>query len=168
MSRLLLLPLFIFSFFTACATPSAKPPVRPAKSTPSSSAPVAAIRSVETTSYSHADDGIRYNAISTRLKTGPIYSAASDWSRYPLGTKFRVRENGRTYVIDDYGSALIGRDVIDLYTPSLREMRRWGRRKVTIDILSWGCYQKSYSIVKPRTRSPHVRRMVRSLETKVR
>lgn len=164
MSRLPLLPLLVFSLLTACSTPSAQPPVtKPAKNNT-----IQTTRRVETTSYSKAHDGIPRNALSTRLKTGPIYSAGADWSRFPVGTKFRVRENGRTYVVDDYGSALVGRDVIDLYTPSLREMRRWGRRKVTIDILAWGSYQKSYSILKHRTRASHVRRMVRSLEPKIR
>ncbi len=33
---------------------------------------------------------------------------------------------------------MVGKGPIDLFKPSLREMNRWGVRKVTIEILEWG------------------------------
>ena len=61
-----------------------------------------------------------------------------DWSRFPLGTRFRIVGTRKEYVIDDYGTALIGTNTIDLYKPSRLEMKRWGVRKVDIDIVHWG------------------------------
>ena len=42
------------------------------------------------------------------LQCGPIHSAAADWSRWPAGTIFRIRETGEIYRVDDYGWALAG------------------------------------------------------------
>jgi hypothetical protein len=74
-----------------------------------------------------------------------------------------MRETGRIYVIEDYGSALVGRKTIDLFMPSNGAMRRWGVRNVNIEILQWGSWAKSLEILKDRTRNSHVRRMVASL-----
>jgi len=65
-------------------------------------------------------------------------SAASDWSRFPLGTRFRIVDTKEEFIIDDYGTALIGTSTIDLYKPTKLEMKRWGVRNVDIDILQWG------------------------------
>jgi hypothetical protein len=65
-------------------------------------------------------------------------SAASDWSHFPLGTRFRIAETNEEYIIDDYGNALIGTDTIDLYKPSRLEMKKWGVRHVDIDIFGMG------------------------------
>src|SRR5438093_7532277 len=62
---------------------------------------------VRTTAYA-ACEGSSKNAIGSRLSSGQIKSAASDWSRFPLGTKFKVLSTGEIYQIDDYGTALIG------------------------------------------------------------
>lgn len=107
------------------------------------------------------------NAIGGRLKSGAVNSAASDWSRFPVGTKFRVVETGKVYVVDDYGSAMVGRDKVDLYMTDYRSVYRWGRRNVTLEVIEWGCHEKSLAILKPRTRAPHVRRMVQALQKKV-
>jgi hypothetical protein len=49
---------------------------------------------VRTTAYTHDEsDHIVYgvkNAIGTNLKFGNVRSAAADWSRFPVGTKFRI------------------------------------------------------------------------------
>ena len=84
--------------------------------------------SVRTTAYTHSEaDHIRYgrkNAIGTTLMYGSTRSAAADWSIFPLGTKFRIEGDPSLYVIDDYGSALIGKRTIDLYKPSRGSMKR--------------------------------------------
>ncbi len=69
------------------------------------------------------------------MKYGAIRSAAADWSRYPLGTKFRMVGQPHVYVIDDYGSALVGTDTIDIYKPNLTMMKEWGVREIDIEIL---------------------------------
>ena len=47
-------------------------------------------------------------------------SAAADWSRFPLGTRFQIVGTQDRYVIDDYGGALVGTNTIDLYKTSRR------------------------------------------------
>jgi 3D (Asp-Asp-Asp) domain-containing protein len=108
------------------------------------------------------------NAIGGRLKSGEVTSAAADWSRFPVGTKFRVKETGRVYVVDDYGSAMVGKDKVDLFKTNYREVYRWGVRQVNLEILEWGSFEKSLTILKPRSRSRHVKNMVQSLEAKLR
>jgi 3D (Asp-Asp-Asp) domain-containing protein len=105
------------------------------------------------------------NAIGGRLKSGAVNSAATDWSRIPLGTKFRVVETGKVYVVDDYGSAMVGKDKVDLFHTNYRDVYRWGVRQVTLEIIEWGCPEKSLTILKPRSRAPHVRRMVEALKS---
>lgn len=120
--------------------------------------------SVRTTAYTADEPGGAKSAVGTRLSYGgEVYSAASDWSWLPLGTRFRMRETGRIYVIEDYGSALVGKKTIDLFMPSNGAMRRWGVRNVNIEILQWGSWEKSLAILKDRTRNSHVRKMVASL-----
>ena len=84
---------------------------------------------VRTTAYTHTEAGGVNNAIGSRLRFGgDAYSAASDWSWLPLGTRFAWWKMGATYVIEDYGSALVGRKTIDLYMPSMGAVRKWGVR----------------------------------------
>jgi 3D (Asp-Asp-Asp) domain-containing protein len=104
------------------------------------------------------------NAIGQPLKSGSVNSAAADWSRLPLGTLFRVRENGKVYIVDDYGSAMVGRDKVDLYKTNYRAVYNWGVRRVTLDILRWGDSAKSLEILKPRSKYTHVKSMVSALE----
>ena len=120
--------------------------------------------SVRTTAYCHDEsDHIIYgrmNAVGTMLQYGSERSAAADWSRYPVGTKFRISsEPGVVYVVDDYGSALVGTGTIDLYKPSRGMMNDWGVRHVDIEVIQWGSFEKSRSYLQGRTRYPHVRQM---------
>ena len=122
---------------------------------------------VRTTAYTHNEGGSGpRNAIGRRLAVGSCKSAASDWSRFPLGTRFRVVSTGQEYVIDDYGGALVGTDKIDLYKTSRAEVRRWGVRSVDIEILHWGSREESLKVLRPRHRARIVRRMIASLETR--
>jgi 3D (Asp-Asp-Asp) domain-containing protein len=120
---------------------------------------------VRTTAYTHTEPGGSNNAIGSRLRFGGAgdYSAATDWSWLPLGTRFTIIESGRTYVVEDYGSALVGRQTVDLYVPSRREMRKWGVRHLDIQILKMGSKQLSLKLLAPRCRSKHVRVMVAQL-----
>jgi hypothetical protein len=91
-------------------------------------------------------------------------SAASDWSRFPLGTRFQIVGTSDRYVIDDYGGALVGTNTIDLYKTSRAAMRRWGVRRVDIDILEWGSKEQSLKVLAPRRKHRIIRRMIAGLE----
>jgi len=93
-------------------------------------------------------------------------SAASDWSRYPLGTRFRIAATNEEYIIDDYGVALVGTDTIDLYKSSRLDMKQWGVRHVDLDILQWGSEEQSLKVLTPRCKNHCVRQMVSALEKK--
>ena len=113
---------------------------------------------VRTTAYTG-----RNNAICGRLSHGPVISAASDWSEFPVGTRFRIRATGQTYEIDDFGSALIGTRTIDLCMPGSSAMHQWGVRWVDIDVLQWGSPSRSLEILAPRQKSWMARRMTVAL-----
>jgi 7,8-dihydro-6-hydroxymethylpterin-pyrophosphokinase len=70
------------------------------------------------------------------------------------------------YVIDDYGTALVGTNTIDLYKPSRLQMRRWGVRHIDIDILQWGSTEESLRVLKPRAKHPQVQKMIVALRKK--
>lgn len=125
------------------------------------------IPNVRTTAYTGQEGGSgAHNAVGTYLSGRQVMSAASDWSRYPLGTRFRLADTNEEYVIDDYGNALIGTDTIDLYKPSRLEVKRWGVRHVDIDILQWGSEEESLKVLAPRCKHHCVQRMVASLQQK--
>lgn len=118
---------------------------------------------VRTTAYISAEPGGHHDACGGWLTTGAIHSAAADWSRYPVGTRFQIVETGEICEINDYGSALVGTNTIDLYKDSRRDMREWGVRMVHIRILEWGSARRSLEILTPRCASSHVRSMVAAL-----
>ncbi len=95
-----------------------------------------------------------------------VGSAASDWSRYPVGTTFKVLSTGQVYKIDDYGWALAGRNTIDLYMGSRGDMNRWGVRHEKIKVLNWGDRQASLALLTARQHYKHCRRMVLQLQDK--
>jgi 3D (Asp-Asp-Asp) domain-containing protein len=121
---------------------------------------------VRTTAYTHTEKGGPHNAIGTSLSGHHVMSAASDWSRFPLGTRFRIADTNEEYIIDDYGTALVGTETIDLYKSSRLDMNRWGVRHVDIDILQWGSEVQSLKVLAPRSKHGCVRRMITSLEKK--
>jgi 3D (Asp-Asp-Asp) domain-containing protein len=98
--------------------------------------------------------------------TPKIGSAAADWSRWPAGTTFRILSTGQMYRVDDYGWALSGRNTIDLYMATPREMNSWGARTEPIQVLQWGDPQASYRLLQPHAASRHIRRMLLELEGK--
>lgn len=94
-------------------------------------------------------------------KTG---SAAADWSRWPVGTTFRLLSTGQIYRVDDYGWALAGRNTIDLYMATARAMNNWGARDEPIQILQWGDPQVSLRLLLPHGEHKHIKRMVLELQ----
>jgi 3D (Asp-Asp-Asp) domain-containing protein len=123
---------------------------------------------VRTTAYCvhERGGGGRRNAVGEYLSHREVRSAASDWSRFPLGTRFKIVDTNEEYVIDDYGTALIGTNTIDLYKPTHLEMKRWGVRQVDIDILQWGSDEQSIKVLTPRAKHKTPRRMLIALASK--
>lgn len=120
---------------------------------------------VRTTAYTHTEAGGTHNAVGSRLRFGgEVSSAAADWSWLPVGTRFRVMETGRTYVVEDYGSGLIGKKTIDLYMPSMAMMRAWGVREVNIEVLEWGSRAMSKILLSNRTGGASARKMLSALD----
>lgn len=129
-------------------------------------------RYVRTTSYSHMENEPgapgRKNAAGTILKyDSKIRSAAADWSVYPLGTKFKIKGQPYTYVVDDYGSALAGTNTIDIFKPTLKGMREWGTRNVEITVVQWGCYERSRRLLSGRRGYWHCRDMYNGIVSKL-
>ena len=83
-----------------------------------------------------------------------------------MGPKFNIQGESSTYVVDDYGSALVGTRTIDLYKPSKASMNNWGARKVNISVVEWGSYDRSLAILKPRAKKGRgiISRMVSMIE----
>ncbi len=152
---------------TACAAPAAKAPAAAAPTQKEVKTAVRAKASAYSSGAACNGQWARRNAIGKPLRSGAVNSAAADWSRYPVGTKFRVKETGKVYQVDDYGSAMVGRNKVDLYTPSQASMNRWGVRDVTLEILEWGCPEKSLAILQPRARRGYIREMVSRLRTQL-
>lgn len=154
--------LMLVALFWSCATQS-PPTARTAGSAPK----VSRVQKVRTTAYTNNEGGSGgRNAIGQKLATGNIKSAGADWSRFPLGTRFRVVQTGEQHIIDDYGTALIGTSTIDLYKPSRAAVRKWGVRRVDIEILQWGSDENSLKVLAPRKKQRSVRRMIVALEKK--
>lgn len=119
---------------------------------------------VRTTAYTHTEAGGSVNGVGSRLRfKSDVRSAAADWSWLPLGTRFRLTGAKQEYVIEDYGSALVGKKTIDMYMPTRSMMRQWGVKMVDIEILEWGSKSMSLKLLEGRQRNGHVRTMVSSL-----
>ena len=129
--------------------------------------PVGERKVVRTTAYTDSESGHRRygvkNAIGSHLQSGIINSAAADWSRFPVGTRFRIVDTNQMFVIDDYGPALVGSDTIDLYVPSRRLMDEWGAKRVTIEVFEKGSYEKSLQVLEPRQANRCCKQMVQNI-----
>jgi len=111
-----------------------------------------------------ARTGWRVKRASAVDRPPPVGSAAADWSRWPMGTTFRLLSTGQIYRVEDYGWALSGRNTIDLYMASQRDMNAWGARQEPIQILQWGDPQESLRRLQSHTDYRHIKRMVLELE----
>jgi 3D (Asp-Asp-Asp) domain-containing protein len=149
---------FVAAFLASCAT----------NSTVNRNTQKLRRMNVRTTAYctSERGGGGKHNAIGMYLSGRNLMSAASDWSRFPLGTRFRLADTNEEYIIDDYGGALVGTSTIDLFKNTRREMKSWGVRHVDIDILQWGSEEQSLKILGPRAKHKKVRRMLAALNSK--
>lgn len=120
-------------------------------------------RVVRTTAYSCQENEPgaygNLNAMGTTLKYGQVRSAAADWSRYPVGTVFKIKGLPYTYVIDDYGSSLVGTNTIDIYHPNLYTMKQWATREVEISIVKWGSWERTANLLRNRTKYSHCAQM---------
>ena len=156
MSKAALLPLLAL-VFAACDTGSHH----------STAAAVGKHMTIRTTAYVASEPGGPHAATGELLHFGGssnTYSCAADWSWLPLGTRFRMPATGRTYVVEDYGSALVGKKTVDLFMPNRAEMGAWGVRNVDVEVLEWGSSVMSLRLLEPRQRNEHVRRMVAALQ----
>lgn len=125
-------------------------------------------RIVRTTAYTHnEDDHLIYgskNAAGTQLRyTNRVRSAAADWSFYPLGTTFRIKGLPYLYVVDDYGSALTGTGTVDIYKPTKEIMNLWGRRNVELQVVQWGSFTRSATVLAQRQKFDHCRQMLANI-----
>ena len=121
---------------------------------------------VRTTAYHHSEPGGRANGIGGKLSAA--HSAASDWSWLPVGTRFKIVQTGEDYLIEDYGSALVGKKTIDIYKPTRKAMNAWGVRFVEIEIIEWGSPAVSLRVLEPRAKYGYIQRMVAGLRQQVR
>jgi 3D (Asp-Asp-Asp) domain-containing protein len=163
------------------AIPKPKPTATPVTlssvpRTPVENRPTNQIMMVRTTAYTHSEsDHLQYgrkSAAGNTLQYGSqVRSAAADWSKYPLGTRFKIEGLPYEYVVDDYGSALVGTETIDIYKPEKGTMNTWGVRNVPIKVIEWGSFEESRKILDERKNvrhADHVREMLREIERKAR
>jgi len=132
---------------------------KPKKATRVTTTTVTTTRVTKTTATKGAK-----RAVAVKGKPPRIGSAAADWSRWPMGTTFRLLSTGQTYCVEDYGWALSGRNTIDLYMANQRDMNAWGARQEPIQILHWGDRQQSLQVLQSHTEHKHIRRMVLELQ----
>jgi hypothetical protein len=86
----------------------------------------------------------------TRYQSGSMSSAAADWSRWPVGTVFRVLATGEVFEVDDYTDDIVGKNTILLYKPS---MANSATHFVTIEIVKWGSPHESAVLLKQQRSS---------------
>ncbi len=125
-------------------------------------------RIVRTTAYTCSeDDHLIYgnkNATGTQLRYNDrVRSAAADWSFYPVGTTFRIKGLPYLYVVDDYGSALLGTGTVDIYTPTKDVMGLWATRNVEMTVVQWGSMTRSAELLSQRTSYDHCRKMLANI-----
>jgi 3D (Asp-Asp-Asp) domain-containing protein len=125
-----------------------------------------AVTTTTTTTTTRTVKIVRGKRVVVKAKPQPpkIGSAAADWSRWPVGTTFRLLSTGQIYRVDDYGWALAGRNTIDLYMATQAEMNAWGARQEPIQILRWGDSEESLRLLLPHQDYRHIRRMVLELQ----
>jgi len=76
---------------------------------------------------------------------------AADPGVLPLGTRIRVHDAGRydgVYVVKDTGRTINGHE-IDIFVPSAREARRFGRKRVRVDVLERGTGDRQDAAAEP-------------------
>jgi 3D (Asp-Asp-Asp) domain-containing protein len=160
----LTISLTVICFLVGCAEQSVVQ--KPVAATEAAISHLGRMSNVRTTAYTRKEKGGVHNALGKYLSGHHVMSAAADWSRFPLGTRFRICSTREEFIIDDYGTALVGSNTIDLYKPTKLEMKRWGVRNVDIDVLQWGSEKKSLEVLGPRGKHPQVQSMLAALQKK--
>ena len=125
-------------------------------------------RIVRTTAYTSSEsDHLIYgdkNATGTVLRYNDrVRSAAADWSFYPVGTTFRIKGLPYLYVVDDYGSALLGTGTVDIYTPTKDIMNLWATRNIEMTVVQWGSFTRSAQLLSQRTKFDHCNKMLANI-----
>jgi 3D (Asp-Asp-Asp) domain-containing protein len=124
-----------------------------------------AVLNVRTTAYNHEEsDHVKFGKLNAqgyelRGDSNGIKSAAADWSRYPVGTKFQIISTGEIYEVDDYGIALTGTQTLDLYMPTMKAMKEWGARHEQIRILAVGSYGRSLALLGVARQYDYIKQM---------
>jgi 3D (Asp-Asp-Asp) domain-containing protein len=124
-----------------------------------------AVLKVRTTAYNHEEsDHVKFGKLNARgyeLRgdSNGIKSAAADWSRYPVGTKFQIISTGEIYEVDDYGIALTGTKTLDLYMPTMKAMKEWGARHEQVRILAVGSYGRSLALLGVARQYDYIKQM---------
>ena len=142
--------------------------VSPARAGEPAAAKIPLTFAVRTTAYTHLeDDHLKYgnkSALGTELQYSPEYhSVAADWSRFPLGTKFKIAGYDRVFVVDDYGQALVGTGTIDVYFQTKERMNNWGVRTVQIEVLEFGSFHESRKILAERAKNSYCLAMLATM-----
>lgn len=101
-------------------------------------------------------------AVGTRYQSGAISSAAADWSRFPVGTIFRVLATGELFEVDDFTEDVVGRNFLLLYKPSSARVGESPEHQVTIEIVTWGSPKESASRLR-ELRSSTARKILEEL-----
>ncbi|MZX02050.1 hypothetical protein GUA89_25880, partial [Escherichia coli] len=96
-----------------------------------------------------------------------VRSGAADWALLALPTTFRNMRQLYLYLVDDYGSALVGTGTIDIYQPNKKLMKEWGRRYVELTIVRWGDPANSLEVLGSRRGYRHCRAMYAALQHRV-
>jgi len=94
------------------------------------------------TAFAYSIDG--KSADGSKSCTGTV---AADPTVLPLGSRIRVSGAGAysgEYTVVDSGKNVTG-NVIDIYMTSVREARKFGRKKVEVEILDGGLLRKNRS-----------------------
>lgn len=125
-------------------------------------------RIVRTTAYTSSEsDHLIYgdkNATGTVLRYNDrVRSAAADWSFYPVGTTFRIAGLPYLYVVDDYGSALLGTGTVDIYKPTKEIMDLWGTRNVEVTVVQWGSFTRSAELLSKCKSYDHCKKMLANI-----
>ncbi|MEM9481751.1 MAG: hypothetical protein AAGA58_19045 [Verrucomicrobiota bacterium] len=108
-------------------------------------------------------------ALGSGVQTGIVRSASADWSKFPVGTRFRLvgDPSQQEYVIDDFAEFLVGSNAVELALPSEKESLAWGSRNIVLEILNWGSFEKSMTIIQSsesRMQQDHVLQMVGEIQ----
>ncbi|PYL48395.1 MAG: hypothetical protein DMF40_05055 [Verrucomicrobia bacterium] len=157
-----------FDYRVAAYTPAPQPFLMDDEETKSKQVvrKATAVTTTTTTTTTRTVKTVRGKRVVVKAKAQPpkIGSAAADWSRWPVGTTFRLLSTGQIYRVEDYGWALAGRNTVDLYMATQTEMNAWGARQEPIQILRWGDSEESLRLLLPHQDYRHIRRMVLELQ----